>query len=76
MQHNDPILDGLTDAATGLVRKGHKEDAVMDGMLTLTVGWAMAHEGPQQVARRLYMLALRCASEAELMEQAKKGAVN
>lgn len=71
MQYNDPILDGLTDAVVGLVGKGHREDAVMDGMLTLTTGWAMAHEGPREVARRLYLLSLRFAAEAERIEGAR-----
>jgi hypothetical protein len=76
MQHNDPILDGLTDAAADLVRQGHREDAVMDGMLTLTVGWAVNHEGPRVVARHLYMLAMKCAAEAERLEGAKSERIN
>jgi hypothetical protein len=76
MRYDDPILDGLTDAAGGLIGKGHKEVAVMDGMLTLATGWAMAHEGPRGTARRLYMLSLRCAAEAERLEGAPAETVN
>jgi hypothetical protein len=46
-----------------------RADKVMDAMLTLTTTWAVAHEGPQVVARQLYMLALKFAAEAEGMKQ-------
>jgi hypothetical protein len=64
----DPILRRLTDAAATLVEQGHAESKVVDAMLTITTAWAVAHEGPQAVARRLYMLALQFAAQAERQE--------
>jgi hypothetical protein len=63
--HDNAILLGLTEAAATLIEQGHAEDKVMDAMLTLTTTWAVAHEGPQVVARQFYTLALKFAAEAE-----------
>lgn len=73
MRHNDPILDGLADAAAGLVGEGHKEDAVYDGMLTLSVGWAADHVGLREAGRLLYVHAMRCAFEADRIEALQSG---
>lgn len=73
---NHQILEGLTEAAAKLVEAGHEEDAVFDNMLTLTVGWAVNKEGPREVARRLYLLSLRCAADAEMREGAPAETVN
>jgi hypothetical protein len=73
---NHDILKGLTDAAAKLVEDGHDEDAVFDHMLSLTVSWAVNREGPREIGRRLYMLSLRCAADAEMREGASVGSVN
>jgi hypothetical protein len=66
--HDNAILSALIKTATTLIKAGHPVDKVMDGMLTLTTAWSVAHEGPEVVARRLYMLALQFAAEAERQE--------
>ena len=76
MQYSDPILAGLTDAVTAMIDKGHDVEAVMDGMLSLTVGWAIDKKGPREIARRLYLISLKCAADAEMLEGARSGTVN
>lgn len=74
--HNHEILKALTEAAAKLVEAGHDEDEVFDNMLSLTLSWAVNREGPREIGRRLYMLSLRCAADAEMREGAPAGRVN
>jgi hypothetical protein len=69
--HDNAILSALIKTATTLIEAGHPVDKLMDAVLTLTTTWAVTHEGPQVVARQLYMLALKFAAEAERLEQAE-----
>ena len=73
MEYNDPIFEEATETAKEMVRKGHAEDAIMDGMLTLTVTWALGKEGPRAVSNRLYGLALQAAAMADLIERDREG---
>jgi hypothetical protein len=74
--HNHEILKALTEAAARLVEAGHSEDDVFDNMLTLTVTWAVHKEGASEIGRRLYLLRLRCAADAEMREGAQVKTVN
>ena len=66
---NEAMVTAMAEAARAQVQAGNREDAVYDAMLTVTMTWAIQTEGPREVSRRLYLLALQAAAFAEAVEQ-------
>ena len=66
---NEAMINAMREAARVQVEAGNPVDAVMDAMLTVTMGWVLQTEGPREVSRRLFLLALQAAELANEVEQ-------
>lgn len=69
IKQNESLLATLAESAAALVGTGHREDAVYDAMLTVSMDWAIKVEGPREVGRRLYLLALQAAALADEIDR-------
>lgn len=69
---NEAMITAMSEAARVQVEAGNPVDAVMDAMLTVTMGWVLQTEGPREVSRRLYLLAVQAAALADEVEQGQR----